>query len=217
MAATPAAASANGRAVFAAGRRPVTARRLAPRLVRRASWRAVAGGGIAPIIEEISESRLQFWPATFGAEAPPLDLSAIDYVAGVPQLTIESTKSDEQPDVSGRMMFGCGEVVIGFVRDVTWEAWINRYLPGAERKIDGEFVYYELPEMPFLGKARMLVARIECADGGRQLGRRSVEGGRRRAAGSVVERRCVALGRARGRPRGNRGHRREHRPQYAHA
>jgi beta-lactamase regulating signal transducer with metallopeptidase domain len=111
----------------------------------------------APFVQAIQTSVDSFWPQMFGVEAPRLDLTAIEFVAGVPQLTIGGWRSDDHPEATGRVMFGAGEFVVRFHEAVEIEPWVERYLPETKVKQDGDFTYFELPAMPALGPASMMM------------------------------------------------------------
>jgi hypothetical protein len=112
------------------------------------------------IVESLRASCQELWPQVFQVAAPTIDLSIIEYVAGVPQLTIESTDGDD-PNHSGRMMFGAGEAIVRFSQDVALEPWLEKYIPGADKRADGDLEYFELPEIPFMGNVQMLVAATD--------------------------------------------------------
>jgi hypothetical protein len=112
------------------------------------------------IVDSLHASCQELWPQVFNVAAPPIDLSIIEYVAGVPQLTIEPAEGDD-PNRTGRLMFGAGEAIVRLSREVALEPWLEKYIPGAEKHADGELTYFELPEIPFMGNAQMLVAAAD--------------------------------------------------------
>ncbi len=114
-------------------------------------------------VEEILAPSRELWPQTFQAEAPEFDLTAIEYVAGTPQLTIKPVDRTKDPDNphTGRMMLGFGELIVHFSRDVAWEPWLRKHMPGSTAKSDGDLTYYELPEIPAFGKGRLLIAAVD--------------------------------------------------------
>ncbi|HMO84205.1 MAG TPA: M56 family metallopeptidase, partial [Lacipirellulaceae bacterium] len=118
---------------------------------------------LAAMLESVCGSVRNVWPHLIGAEGPELDLAAIEFFAGTPQLTIQPAdvlKESDSPH-TGRMIVGFGEAVLRFRRDVAWEAWLERYVPGTMRHVDGELTYYELPEIPAIGAERLLVAAVD--------------------------------------------------------
>jgi beta-lactamase regulating signal transducer with metallopeptidase domain len=115
----------------------------------------------APMLDLLTSSIAQTWPLDFGVEAPALDLTAIEYVAGVPQLTVEPVDQSDDRDVNGRVMFGAGEWVVRFTHAVELASWLAKYIPAATAHPEEGLTYYELPEMGFLGQIPMRVAQVD--------------------------------------------------------
>jgi beta-lactamase regulating signal transducer with metallopeptidase domain len=119
---------------------------------------------VAPLVADFADFCGRVWPEAFGVEAPEMDLSAIEYLAGVAQLTIEpidAASKEAGSSHTSRLMTGCGEVIFRFARDVAWEDWLAQHVPKAVRKRTGELSYYELPALPAMGKMPMFVASLD--------------------------------------------------------
>jgi beta-lactamase regulating signal transducer with metallopeptidase domain len=115
----------------------------------------------ASFVELLSSSVAQTWPLDFGVEAPALDLTAIEYVAGVPQLTVEPVEESDDPEVNGRVMFGAGEWIVRFTGAVELAPWLAKYIPAAAAHAEDGLTYYELPEMGWMGQIPMRVAQLD--------------------------------------------------------
>jgi hypothetical protein len=97
------------------------------------------------------------WKEAFGADAPELNLSAVEYVAGFPQLSIDGAKTPGHPESNGRMMIGCGGVEVRFKQEVDWRAWVKKYVPAAQERTDDGLVYFE-QQLPAFGPAPLTLA-----------------------------------------------------------
>jgi beta-lactamase regulating signal transducer with metallopeptidase domain len=98
------------------------------------------------------------WPDAFGVPAPEFNFDSVEYIAGIPQLTIKNFKSEANPEHSGTMMLGCGGVVIRFNHNVDWREWMKAYIPDAVEKSDDAVIYLEMPVIPALGPTPLCVA-----------------------------------------------------------
>lgn len=115
----------------------------------------------ASFLELITPPFDQTWPLDFGVAAPALDLTAIEYVAGIPQMTVEPVDQGDDPDVKGRVMFEAGEWVVRFTHAVELAPWLAKYIPAAAAHADEGLTYYVLPEMWSFGQVPMQVCQAD--------------------------------------------------------
>jgi hypothetical protein len=111
-----------------------------------------------PVFELAARMIGQRWPEAFDADAPSFNFGSIEYVAGVPQLTVEPFKNEQDPKVSGRVMIGCTDFIIRFRNDVAWQAWIKQHIPRAEDISENGFSYTRLPVIEEIGPVPLCVA-----------------------------------------------------------
>jgi beta-lactamase regulating signal transducer with metallopeptidase domain len=114
-----------------------------------------------PLVELIRTNCRPVWKDLFGGPAPDLNFDGVEYVAGVPQVTIgelpEAVKK-QNPEANSRLMIGCGELVVRFKHDVAWRQWVTQYIPLAKDKTAEGFDYVELPAIPAIGQVPLLMA-----------------------------------------------------------
>jgi hypothetical protein len=114
-----------------------------------------------PLVELIQTNCRPVWKDLFGGPVPDLRFEGVEYVAGVPQLTIgelpEAVKK-QNPEANSRLMIGCGEMVVRFKHDVQWREWVTQYVPLAKDKTADGFNYVELPVIPAIGQVPLLMA-----------------------------------------------------------
>jgi beta-lactamase regulating signal transducer with metallopeptidase domain len=126
-------------------------------IVEQPALRALLETHVLPTNEQIKKQ----WAEEFGHEVPPpdLDLDAIDYIAGVGNLTIRPIRPGQvtTPGTTDTFMLGTPETIVHFKQPVAWKEWIHYHFPASVEKSVAGVSYVELPVIKAVGPEPLCV------------------------------------------------------------